>query len=152
MITFIYHTAKNAVVWAEFFFDHLNDAPKKDLWAFVKDVGMKLTKLYEPFLQQKSVAYTAEQRNFQLWRRSRYVEFNLLWDRGTKFGIQSNGRTESILMTMPKTACWMYSHKPQPGTPEDTLIGLYLKPQDWANLTENDEHKLLAAMSVKNDL
>jgi len=133
------------------FFDHLHDKPKKDLWAFVKDVGMKLAELYEPFLQHKSAAFTSEQRKYQLWRRSRYVEFNLLWDRGTKFGIQSNGRTESILMTMPKTACWMYSHTPQAGTPEGNLIELYLKPQDWANLTENDEQKLLAAVA-KNDM
>jgi len=126
------------------FFDHLReDKPKQELWAFVRGLGMKFIELYGPFLKNFDLEYTPEQRQFQLWRRSRYVEFNLLWDRGTKFGIQSNGRIESILMTMPKTACWMYSHTPQPGTAESNLVNLYLKPQDWVNLTEKDEQRLL---------
>jgi len=87
-----------------------------------------------------------------LWRRSRYVEFNLLWDRGTKFGIQSNGRTESILMTMPKTACWLYSHTPKPCTPEGILIDLYLHPQDWTSLSPEDEVKILAQLTSKLSL
>lgn len=133
------------------FFDQLHDkCKKKEIWDFVQEVGLKFIELYDPFLQDKDLPYTPQQRQFQLWRRSRYVEFNLLWDRGTKFGIQSNGRTESVLMTMPKTACWLYSHTPQPGTPESNLIELYLKPQDWMNLTEQDEQRLLDEVKQNN--
>jgi coproporphyrinogen III oxidase len=132
------------------FFDHLRDKPKAELFKFVYDLGMKWIELYSPFLSLRSLPYTPDQRQFQLWRRSRYVEFNLLWDRGTKFGIQSNGRTESILMTMPKTACWKYSYQPPEGTPESLLVILYLNPQDWVNLTEKDELDLIQKLKNKS--
>jgi len=121
------------------FFDHLKDKPKNELWAFVKGVGFKFIELYTPFLALKDLPYKPEQREFQLWRRSRYVEFNLLWDRGTKFGIQSNGRTESILISMPKSVIWKYSYEPPEGTPESILIKFYLKPQDWVNMPEDTD-------------
>jgi len=125
------------------FFDYLLDKPKPVIWAFIQDLGYKFIDLYKSFLADgKNLTYTDQQRQFQLWRRSRYVEFNLLWDRGTKFGIQSNGRTESILISMPKTVCWKYNYQPPDGSPESLLLKFYLKPRDWSNMTEKDEELL----------
>jgi len=131
------------------FFDNLNDKPKKELWKFIDELAHKFIDLYRPFLSGRDIPYTPEQRQFQLWRRSRYVEFNLLWDRGTKFGIQSNGRTESILISMPKTVIWKYNYQPPEGTVESLFLKVYLKPQDWVNLTEKDEAELLSECSKK---
>ncbi|MCH8204101.1 MAG: coproporphyrinogen III oxidase, partial [Candidatus Hydrogenedentes bacterium] len=89
-----------------------------------------------PFVEgNREKTTTDAQREFQLYRRGRYVEFNLIYDRGTTFGLQSQGRTESILMSLPATATWRYNWQPEPGTPEHELTDFYLQPQDWANMT-----------------
>lgn len=86
------------------------------------------------FEQRKDLPYTDEQREFQLYRRGRYVEYNLVYDRGTLFGLQSNGRIESILVSMPPLASWHYRFEPVAGTPEFELTDFYLKPRDWLTL------------------
>ena len=124
------------------FFDQLNTSnvpskSKKELFDFVCDVGRTFNILYKISLQNHSMDYSDNQREFQLIRRSRYVEFNLLWDRGTKFGIQSNGRTESILMSMPATAIWKYNYSPPKGSEEDSIIQYYFTPRDWASISKD---------------
>ncbi len=113
------------------FFDHLQVDKQKDL-AFTEALGMGFPDLYKPFLVNKNEVCSEEQRDFQLYRRARYVEFNLLQDRGTLFGLQSGGRTESILMSMPPLAKWIYGYTPVPGSAEEKLTSYFLKPRDWA--------------------
>ena len=113
------------------FFDHLRDDRAQDL-AFTLALGNAFPDLYRPFLEARDEPVTERQRDFQLYRRSRYVEFNLLWDRGTLFGLQSGGRTESILMSMPPLAKWVYGFQAEPGSPEARLTEYFLKPKDWA--------------------
>jgi len=119
------------------FFDHLTTGPalpktKKEICDFVVALGMLFPQLYSPFISEgRPKEVTKEQREFQLYRRSRYVEFNLLHDRGTKFGLQSQGRVESILMSMPPLARWKYNWQPKEGTPEAELYKI-ITPQDWA--------------------
>jgi coproporphyrinogen III oxidase len=115
------------------FFDHLRADKAKDQ-AWVEALGLAFPDLYRPFLVARDRPFTEAQRDFQLYRRSRYVEFNLLYDRGTLFGLQSGGRTESILMSMPPLARWIYGYAPQPGSAEEKLTEYYLKPRDWADL------------------
>lgn len=86
------------------------------------------------FEKRKNSPYTEQQREFQLYRRGRYVEYNLVYDRGTLFGLQSNGRIESILVSLPPLTGWQYRYEPKPGTPEYELTDFYLKPRDWLNL------------------
>ena len=87
---------------------------------------------YLPIVERrKSHEYTDAQKAFQRYRRGRYVEFNLVFDRGTLFGLQSGGRTESILMSMPPEVRWEYCYEPEPGSEEARLTGYYLKPRDW---------------------
>lgn len=113
------------------FFDHLKEDRASD-FAFAEALGLAFPDLYRPFLAGRSRAASESQRQFQLYRRSRYVEFNLLYDRGTLFGLQSGGRTESILMSMPPLARWEYGFEPPPGSPEERLTAYFLKPRDWA--------------------
>ena len=116
------------------FFDHLQD----DLdghFQYALNLGNAFRDLYEPFIaENRDLEYSDVQREFLLYRRGRYVEFNLVYDRGTIFGLQSNGRTESILMSLPATANWKYDFRAEPGSPEHELTDFYLKPQDWANM------------------
>ncbi|EGC37524.1 coproporphyrinogen III oxidase [Dictyostelium purpureum] len=118
------------------FYDHLksdNPEDKAAIWKFIYQLGLSFIDLYKPFLVDNSdLTYTKIQREYQLYRRSRYVEFNLLFDRGTKFGIMSEGRTESILMSLPAVAKWKYNYTPEPNTKEAELL-TFLKPRDWLN-------------------
>ncbi|MDY6937113.1 MAG: oxygen-dependent coproporphyrinogen oxidase [Cyanobacteriota bacterium] len=108
----------------------------EDLFAFVQECGRAFIPAYEPIAQRrKDMEYGERERNFQLYRRGRYVEFNLVYDRGTIFGLQTNGRTESILMSLPPLVRWEYGYEPEAGTPEAELYDTFLKPQDWANWT-----------------
>ena len=117
------------------FYDHLRD-DKEKAFAYCVNLGMAFPNLYRPFIEaNRHTPQTDAQREFQLYRRGRYVEFNLVYDRGTTFGLQSQGRTESILMSLPATATWRYNWHAEPGTPEHELTDFYLKPQDWANMT-----------------
>ncbi len=116
------------------FYDHLRENKQQHL-DYCVNLGLAFPNLYRPFIEaHRNDAYEDAHREFQLYRRSRYVEFNLVYDRGTLFGLQSEGRTESILMSMPALAKWRYNWHPEPGTPEYELTDFYLKPQDWVNM------------------
>jgi coproporphyrinogen III oxidase len=113
------------------FFDYL-EGNRDALFAFVQDCGNALLDAYLPIAQRrKDEPYTQEQRRFQEFRRGRYVEFNLIYDRGTLFGLKTGGRTESILMSLPPLVRWRYDYQPLPGSREAELYD-YLKPRDWA--------------------
>ncbi|MGK7889772.1 MAG: oxygen-dependent coproporphyrinogen oxidase [Leptolyngbyaceae cyanobacterium] len=104
----------------------------EEMFAFAQACGNSFLPAYVPIAEKhKDREYGDRQRNFQLYRRGRYVEFNLVYDRGTVFGLQTNGRTESILMSLPPLTRWEYGYSPEPGTPEAELYDTYLKPQDW---------------------
>ncbi|MBI3571666.1 MAG: oxygen-dependent coproporphyrinogen oxidase [Gammaproteobacteria bacterium] len=114
------------------FFDDLNENDFKHCFGFLKSVGDHYLSAYLPIVQKrKATPYGERERDFQLYRRGRYVEFNLVYDRGTLFGLQSGGRTESILMSLPPLVKWRYDWKPAPGTPEAKLYEVFLKPRDW---------------------
>jgi len=117
------------------FFDYIGKDDGADLQkicAFVNDLGLAFNDQYIPIVKKrKGLPYSEEQRNFQLLRRGRYVEFNLLYDRGTQFGLQTGGRTESILMSLPSPVRWEYNYSPQAGTPEATLIEVLKTPREW---------------------
>lgn len=115
------------------FFDDLNELGFDQSFAFMQAVGDSYTQAYVPIVERrKDEPYNQAQRDFQLYRRGRYVEFNLVYDRGTLFGLQTGGRTESILMSLPPLVRWEYDWQPQPNTPEARLYEHYLQPQDWA--------------------
>jgi coproporphyrinogen III oxidase len=110
----------------------------ENIFALVQDCGAAFLPAYVPIVQRRhNLEYGDHQRNFQLYRRGRYVEFNLVYDRGTIFGLQTNGRTESILMSLPPLVRWEYGYKPEPNSPEAELYDIFLKPQDWINWTPN---------------
>lgn len=113
------------------FFDDLNEWDFDTCFAFMQSVGAHYMSAYAPILEKrKDTPYTERERSFQALRRGRYVEFNLLYDRGTLFGLQSGGRTESILMSLPPVVEWKYNHQPEPGSPEAKLFEM-IKPRDW---------------------
>jgi coproporphyrinogen III oxidase len=113
------------------FFDDLNEWGFENSFAFMQDVGNGFVPAYLPIVQNnKSRSYSEKERQFQLYRRGRYVEFNLVFDRGTLFGLQSGGRTESILMSMPPLVRWEYGYTPEPDSAEANLNN-WLKPQNW---------------------
>lgn len=114
------------------FFDDLNCWDFDTCLNYIKAVGQGFIEAYVPIInKRKDTPYTEHQRQFQLYRRGRYVEFNLVFDRGTLFGLQSGGRTESILMSMPPLARWEYNFQPEPGSSEALLYDEYLTPQQW---------------------
>ena len=114
------------------FFDDFNAPGFERSFALMQSVGDAFLAAYLPIVQKrKAIAYEKRERDFQLYRRGRYVEFNLVWDRGTHFGLQSGGRTESILMSLPPLAAWRYDWKPEPESPEARLYDIFLKPRDW---------------------
>ncbi|QEQ95237.1 oxygen-dependent coproporphyrinogen oxidase [Neptunomonas concharum] len=115
------------------FFDDLNELGFEKSFALMQSIGNAYIPAYIPIIERrKDTPYGERQRDFQLHRRGRYVEFNLVYDRGTLFGLQSGGRTESILMSLPPEVRWGYDWKPEPGTEEAQLYERYLKPIDWA--------------------
>jgi coproporphyrinogen III oxidase len=98
----------------------------------MRSVGEHFLPAYQPILERRRAhAFAARERDFQAYRRARYVEFNLVYDRGTLFGLQSGGRTEAILMSMPPLATWRYDWRPEPGSPEARLYSDFLSPKDW---------------------
>lgn len=114
------------------FFDDVNDAGFETSFAFLKSVGDSFLPAYQPIVERRCAQpFGKRQRDFQLYRRGRYVEFNLLYDRGTLFGLQSDGRTESILMSLPPQVRWQYNWQPEDGSPEEELYRDYLRPRDW---------------------
>ena len=114
------------------FFDDLNEWGFDKCFAFLRSVGDAFLPAYIPIVERrKDIEYDEQQRQFQLYRRGRYVEFNLIYDRGTLFGLQSGGRTESILMSLPPLVRWEYDWQPEPGTPEAELYDKYLQPRKW---------------------
>lgn len=113
------------------FFDHLS-GEFDQIFSFVQDCGDSFLPAYEPIvLKRKDVNYTEPQREFQLYRRGRYVEFNLVYDRGTKFGLQTGGRIESILVSMPPLVKWKYDYHPEPGSREAELYNDFLQIKEW---------------------
>jgi coproporphyrinogen III oxidase len=117
------------------FFDDFNEGSFDDGFAMMRAVGDSFIPAYLPLVRRRrDTAYGERQRDFQAYRRGRYVEFNLVWDRGTHFGLHGGGRTESILMSMPPIVKWRYDWKPEAGSEEARLYSDFLRPRDW--LTE----------------
>jgi coproporphyrinogen III oxidase len=114
------------------FYDDWSQGGFEQAFALTRSVGDHFVPAYLPIVERRlATPYQQRERDWQLYRRGRYVEFNLVWDRGTLFGLQSNGRIESILMSMPPLVSWQYAYAPQPGSPEAALYERFLKPQDW---------------------
>ena len=114
------------------FFDDLNMWEFEKCFDFIKSVGNGFIRAYEPIVKKRiNETYNDEQKDFQIFRRGRYAEFNLVYDRGTLFGFQSNGRTESILMSMPPLVSWKYKYKIEKDSDEDKLYNYFLVPKKW---------------------
>ena len=114
------------------FFDDLNEGGFARCLSFLISVGNHYLPAYLPIVERRmDVAWGEREKDFQCYRRGRYVEFNLVYDRGTLFGLQSGGRTEAILMSLPSQVTWRYGWHPEPGTPEAELYDIFLKPRDW---------------------
>jgi coproporphyrinogen III oxidase len=114
------------------FFDDFAEGGFDRGFALIQSVGDAFLQAYLPIVEQRqSMPYGERERDFQLYRRGRYVEFNLVWDRGTHFGLQSGGRSESILLSMPPLVRWAYDRKPEPGSPEDDLYRKFLVRRTW---------------------
>ncbi|MDB9933289.1 oxygen-dependent coproporphyrinogen oxidase [Candidatus Thioglobus sp.] len=117
------------------FFDDFNSGSFDECFDFMKSVGNHFSEAYLPIVRKRmSTPYTENEKDFQLYRRGRYVEFNLIHDRGTLFGLQSGGRTESILMSLPPLVKWSYQFKTKPNSEEEKLTSYFLKPRDWVSL------------------
>jgi coproporphyrinogen III oxidase len=117
------------------FFDYL-EGDMEEVFGFVRDAGDSFLEAYVPIaLRRKDTPYGDRERAWQEYRRGRYVEFNLIYDRGTLFGLKTGGRTESILMSLPPRVRWVYDYRAEPGSREAELVELYLKPRDWADET-----------------
>ena len=117
------------------FFDDLNEMGFEKSFGLMQSIGSSFIKAYQPIVhKRKDTEYGERERDFQLYRRGRYVEFNLVFDRGTLFGLQFGGRTESILMSMPPVVHWKYDWSPEAGSAEAVLYDEYLKPQNWLGL------------------
>jgi coproporphyrinogen III oxidase len=117
------------------FFDDFNSGSFDECFDFMKSVGNHFSEAYLPIVRKRmSTPYTGNEKDFQLYRRGRYVEFNLIHDRGTLFGLQSGGRTESILMSLPPTVKWSYQFKTKLNSEEEKLTSYFLKPRDWVSL------------------
>ena len=115
------------------FFDDFAELGFEGSFAMMRAVGDAFVDAYLPIVRRRRhTPYSERERDFQAYRRGRYVEFNLVFDRGTLFGLQSGGRTESILMSMPPVVKWRYAWAPEPGTPEARLYTDFLRPRDWA--------------------
>ena len=113
------------------FYDYMQENPTQML-AFTKDAGSSFLKSYDPIVRRRMKEdYTEEQKEFQLWRRGRYVEFNLIYDRGTLFGLKTGGRIESILMSLPLHVMWKYDFQPAAGSPEERVMQVLQQPVDW---------------------
>jgi len=118
------------------FFDDFRLTTWDETFAFLRSLGSSFESAYIPILKRRiGMNYGERERAFQLMRRGRYVEFNLLYDRGTKYGIQSGRRIESVMCSMPPQVTWSYKAVPEPGTPEAALSERYLRPRDWVNMT-----------------
>jgi len=116
------------------FFDDFNELGFARSFALTRSVAETYLQAYRAIIaRRRAMPYAERERQFQLLRRGRYAEFNLVWDRGTLFGLQSGGRTESILMSLPPLVRWEYGWQPEPGSPEARLSEDFLKPRDWAN-------------------
>lgn len=127
------------------FFDDFNEGGFEHAFGFTRSVGEAYLKAYRPIVERRrNTPYGERERQFQLYRRGRYVEFNLVYDRGTLFGLQSGGRVESILMSLPPLVSWRYDWQPAPGSPEARLVEVYLKPRDWLKPGAADEPHLSA--------
>lgn len=128
------------------FFDDLNTSTWgwdfEQCFSFMRSIGDHFWKAYEPIIQKRqTIPFGEREQAFQRYRRGRYAEFNLIYDRGTLFGLQSGGRTESILMSLPPQAAWQYEWVPEKGTPESQLYERYLVPQDWLSLNTEESKK-----------
>jgi len=116
------------------FYDDFSELGFEQSFALMRSVGDHFIPAYRPIVaRRKTMAHGTRERDFQLYRRGRYVEFNLVWDRGTHFGLQSGGRTESILMSLPPLVTFKYDWHPEPGSAEARLYDVFLKPRDWAD-------------------
>jgi coproporphyrinogen III oxidase len=114
------------------FFDDFSEGGFEHAFAVMRAVGDAFLPAYLPIIERRrETPYADRERDFQAYRRGRYVEFNLVWDRGTLFGLQSGGRAESILMSLPPIVRWRYDWKPEPGTPEAKLYEILMPPRDW---------------------
>ena len=114
------------------FFDDLNEGGFEHCFQLMQSVGDHYIPAYAPIVERRKISsYTDKERDFQLYRRGRYVEFNLVHDRGTLFGLQTGGRTESILMSLPPLVSWRYDWSPEPGSAESELYDVFLQPREW---------------------